>query len=403
MNKFQFTFLTRLFFTGAVLTGVSIAFLTASQAYSNRAATNDPLVTIDPKPLAPQSSARIQLAILLDTSNSMDGLINQTREQLWQMVDELSSAKRNGLTPQLQVAVFEYGNDGLPSSTGHVRKVVGLTSELDRVSEALFSLTTNGGEEFCGYAIDSAIKQLDWSGNADDLRMIFIAGNEPFTQGPISYVEAINLAKQHDITISTIFAGNHQEGLSTGWQQGAVLAGGNFMSIDHNQQVAHIEAPQDKKIVDLNRALNDTYIPFGAKGQESVERQRTQDVKSAEVSDAYLAKRAKAKASAVYNNTQWDLVDAMASGTVDLDKLEKDQLPEPMQAMTKAEQQKFIAEKKTQRDALQEEILKISEEREQYIADQQQQLNQPAAPTFNDAIKEAISQQAEKKDYVFAK
>ena len=44
---------------------------------------------------------RIQLAIVLDTSNSMDGLIDQTRNQLWQVVNEFSSARQDGVAPQV--------------------------------------------------------------------------------------------------------------------------------------------------------------------------------------------------------------------------------------------------------------------------------------------------------------
>ena len=35
----------------------------------------------------------IELAILLDTSGSMQGLINQARTQLWTIVNELATAK----------------------------------------------------------------------------------------------------------------------------------------------------------------------------------------------------------------------------------------------------------------------------------------------------------------------
>ena len=97
--------------------------------------------TISPTP-------KIQLAILLDTSSSMDGLIDQTRKQLWQIVDEFSKTKKHNVTPSLQVAVYEYGNDNLQRQQGYTRQLVGLTGDLDRVSEALFSLTTNGGSEY---------------------------------------------------------------------------------------------------------------------------------------------------------------------------------------------------------------------------------------------------------------
>ncbi|WP_078119392.1 vWA domain-containing protein [Thiosocius teredinicola] len=346
---------------------------------------------------------QIQLAILLDTSNSMDGLINQTREQLWQMVDELGKAKRNGVTPTLQVAVFEYGNDGLPSQSGHLRQVVGLTTELDRVSEALFSLTTNGGNEYCGYAIDKAVTQLQWSSNPQDMRLIFIAGNEPFTQGPVDYTKAVERAGGRDITVSTIFAGERREGIATGWMQGAQLSGGSFMSIDHNQQIAHVDAPQDAAIARLNQQLNDTYIAFGKQGKSAQERQRVQDSKSADVSQAYLAKRAKAKASSVYRNTGWDLVDAMESGSVDLDDVETEALPEPMQSMSKPQREAFVAEKKAERESLQREILKLSEEREAFVEAQRKSSQHNDKKTFNDAIKDTVGKLAEKKEYTFAK
>src|SRR5262245_11227789 len=73
---------------------------------------------------APEARApRIQVAILLDTSNSMDGLIDQARNQLWQVVGAFGGARRGGVAPTLEVAVFEYGNSGLSAQQGYVREV----------------------------------------------------------------------------------------------------------------------------------------------------------------------------------------------------------------------------------------------------------------------------------------
>jgi len=69
--------------------------------------------TTDTLAPAPIEQPKIQLAILLDTSSSMDGLIDQARNQIWQVVNEFSTAKQNGLTPILEVALFEYGCCGL--------------------------------------------------------------------------------------------------------------------------------------------------------------------------------------------------------------------------------------------------------------------------------------------------
>jgi hypothetical protein len=44
------------------------------------------------------------------------------------------------VTPDLEVALYEYGNDGLSSESGFIRLVTPLTDDLDRVSDDLFKL-----------------------------------------------------------------------------------------------------------------------------------------------------------------------------------------------------------------------------------------------------------------------
>ena len=122
-----------------VITAVVVAFY----PFMQKQADANVNIVLNAKP-------KIQLAILLDTSSSMNGLIDQTRNQLWQVVNEFSKAEQNGVKPSLEVAVYEYGNSRLSASNGYIRQVSGLTGELDAVSEALFSLTTNGGSEYCG-------------------------------------------------------------------------------------------------------------------------------------------------------------------------------------------------------------------------------------------------------------
>ena len=344
---------------------------------------------------------KIQLAILLDTSSSMSGLIDQARNQLWQVVNEFSESTRNGVVPLLEVAVYEYGNSGLSSSSGYTRQVTDLTSELDQVSEALFSLTTNGGDEYCGYAISTAVANLQWSDSDSDIRAIFIAGNEPFTQGPVSFKQAIASAQSKDIAVNTIHAGSYEAGVQTGWEQGALLAGGSYMSIDHNHQVAHVVAPQDRKIAQLNAKLNGTYIPYGKDGANKAQRQIIQDTKSNGISLGLLAKRAKSKISSMYRNSSWDLVDALEEGKVDLDDLEEDQMPAEMRSMDEPDRQKYVAKKAREREEIKSEILAQSKEREDYVAAAKAAAPATTVATMNDALGAAIRKQGEKKDYVF--
>ena len=350
-----------------------------------------------------QFRPRIQLAILLDTSGSMDGLIDQTRNQLWQVVNEFSTAKRNGQTPILEVALFEYGNDGNPKSAGFVRQLTGFTRELDKVSEGLFALTTNGGSEYCGYAIKTAVEQLQWSRSPQDIKTIFIAGNEPFTQGPVHYQQAIQLAKQQGIAVNTIFAGNHQQGVNGGWLSGANLAGGDYMSIDANQRIAHIEAPQDKRIAELNSKLNKTYVPYGSEGAASAERQMEQDKLSSNISAGLLSKRAKSKSSNFYNNSSWDLVDAVTDGKVEeaeLADMEEASLPQEMRQLAPQERKDYVLKKAQERQKIKQEIASLSDKRDVFVAEKRRE-QVAAAPSVSDALTEAVKKQAAKKNFKF--
>ena len=165
----------------------------------------DPVPT--PTPPTPPEAKFIKIGLLLDTSNSMDGLIEQAKSQLWTIVNELAEAKCEGVEPTLNIALYEYGNDGLSAAEGYIRLVTPLTTDLDVISKDLFSLTTNGGSEFCGHVIQTSTNQLDWGQDNEDLKMIFIAGNEPFTQGNVDFNKACKTAAQMGITINTIFCG----------------------------------------------------------------------------------------------------------------------------------------------------------------------------------------------------
>jgi len=316
-------------------------------------------------------------------------------------VGAFAKTTQDGVTPVLEVSVYEYGNSRLSGQEGYIRQVTGLTSELDRVSEALFALTTNGGEEYCGQVIQRAVDDLAWSHSDQDVKAIFIAGNEPFTQGPVPFRAAVAAAKKASVVVNTIYAGGYDKGAQTGWRDGAMLAGGSYMNIDHNQAIAHIDAPQDKRIAELNARLNETYIPYGEKGQAGLARQHTQDARTAQISSGLLAERVGSKASALYNNAQWDLVDAVEEAAVAPESLEADQLPDEMKAMGAEERKAYVAEKAREREQIRAEIATLGEAREAFVAEQRKAEVVSGEKTLNDALVSAVRRQGESKGYQY--
>ena len=344
------------------------------------------------------SKQYVKIALLLDTSNSMDGLINQAKAQLWDIVNEFTHAKcGNESRPDLQIALYEYGNDNLSSREGYIRQVISFSSDLDEISEKLFSLTTNGGEEFCGQVIHTSLKQLDWGKNRDDLKMIFIAGNEPFTQGKLNYRDATSQAKEKDVIVNTIFCGNYEQGINTNWKDGAVLTGGDYMAIDHNRQVVHVATPYDEVIIKLNTKLNNTYIGYGYLGASKISAQAEQDVNAYELNESVALKRAVSKSSRLYKNSKWDLVDAIEENEVEIADLEEDELPSELKGKSKKEIEAYVEGKKSERERIQKEIQEYNAKREAYIAENQKQ----EKGELENAMINAIKKQASRKNYVW--
>ncbi|MBN2315974.1 MAG: VWA domain-containing protein [Sedimentisphaerales bacterium] len=342
----------------------------------------------------------VQMAILLDTSGSMSGLIDQARIELWAIVNEFIFAKRNGMEPEVQVALYEYGKSSLNAQEGYIRMIVPFTTDLDKVSEELFALKTNGGSEYCGWVIKEATQALQWSPSPDDLKVVFIAGNEPFTQGPVDYRKACKDAISKAIVVNTIHCGSEKEGIEGNWKDGAALADGRFLNIDHNRAVVHIEAPQDKEIAELSAKLNDTYIAFGMSGTIAYERQATQDLNAATASKEALVQRALAKSSFNYKNESWDLVDAVKGHKTKMEEIEAEQLPENMRKMTPEERKAYIETKAKEREKIQKRIQELNVLRNNYVATEMKKRH-GNADTLGKAIITAVREQAVKKNFSF--
>lgn len=342
---------------------------------------------------------RIQLAILLDTSNSMDGLIAQAKSQLWSIVNEFATAKYEGRRPELQVALYEYGKSSLPQGEGYLRMIVPLSTDLDKISEELFALKTNGGQEYCGWVIQEAVEGLNWSASNEDLKIIVIAGNEPFTQGKVDPKKSCRAAISKGIIVNTIHCGAHKLGATTGWKDGADLADGKYMSIDQNKKAVHIAAPQDKEIERLGMELNKTYVAYGQKGKAGLRRQAEQEVNARGAFGGSFVQRQVAKSSSYYRNAEWDLVDADKEGKVDLAELKSEDLPEEMRKMSVEEREAFVNDQAKKRADIQKEIQKLNAERNKYVAEKQRELAEKDGDTLDSALVTAVREQASKRNF----
>lgn len=377
----------RLKTTGALL---SMAIVTTPLA----AAPNFP-PSIDPGHRRP-----IDLAICLDTSNSMDHLIDSARARLWDIVTELSRARP---TPYLRVALLTYGSPHVSTAeAGWVVRQMDLTDNLDALYSRLMALRTNGGDEFVGWVLRDAVQNLNWSSDPRALKVIFVAGNESADQcsSTVNFRNVAELAKARGIAINSIYCGSESQGRSEGWLEVAVAGGGSYTAIDMANGMVQIQTPFDAELSALNRQLNETYVPFGAAGEISERRMRTTDSVTEQVGAQTAASRIVAKSTALYDQAEWDLVDASKKEGFRLEQVPSEQLPPAMQKMGPAERKAFVGSQSARRADIQRQIQETGRKRDEYVRHKRME-GSDGRQGLDAAVQSTIRRQAEAKGFMF--
>ncbi len=351
------------------------------------------------KTLPPQTTdQKIQVAILLDVSNSMDGLIDQAKAQLWTMVNTLGRVHcNNEANPKIEIALYEYGTPRNDARNGYIKQINNFISDLDSLSENLFALTTNGGDEYCGQVIFKSVQQLNWDKNPNSYKVVFIAGNESFRQGAVSFTQACTEAKSKAVIVNTIYCGDRQQGIREYWNLVGECGNGSFSNINQDQKIDDIPTPYDDEIFKLNEKLNSTYITYGARGQEYYSKQEQMDVANATMSKKAAIKRAETKSnSKVYNNSGWDLVDRAADNEAEIEKIDKKTLPDSLQNKTTAQLKVIVSEKKKERAAIQTKIISLNQQRQQFINNQKTNAGTGTVATLETEIERIIKEQVKR-------
>lgn len=359
-----------------------------------------PVVITEPDDI--NEPPKIQVAILLDTSSSMDGLINQTRAYLWKMVNELADASKDDKTAKVEVALYEYGKSTLPEQENYLRMILPFTEDLDKVSEQLFALQTTGGEEYAGAVIEHATQNLIWSKRKDNYRTIFIAGNEGFGQGKIPWENSIANARRKGVFVNTIFCGSRQEGEGTGWAAGARAGAGSFSNIEQNSVAKVIDTPFDAELRKAGQEINSTFIPYGKTAKKAAARQAEQDEKAATMADTGAdLERYSFKGKSQYSSQSWDLVTGVSKGELKLNELEKDELPPELAKLSKKELQSRVESEMKKRQALQKQIAELTEKRQKYIAEESAKLSKEDPKTLDKALVRTVLYQAKRQNFNF--
>ena len=355
---------------------------------------------IDPIPfahiVAPDTSPKVNVVFVLDTTGSMSGLIQTAKDKIWSIATTMASAQP---TPELRIGLVAYRDRG----DQYVTKVVDLSEDLDSVYAALMDFQADGGgdaPESVNKALYDAVHNSSWSQDSQAYQVVFLVGDAPphmDYQDEVQYPQIVAAAIEKGIVINTIQCGDIPATASP-WTQIASLGHGMFFQVEQSGSAVVLTTPFDAEIAELSLRLDDTRLYFGtAEEKEKMARKVVATAKLHKRSSIESrARRAAFNLSAggkINLLGENELVDGIVSGTVKLDELDAAELPEALQPMARAEQEAYIAQLAGERAKVRRQMRELTANRDSYILRKVEE-----AGGFKDSldqkIYDAVSEQA---------
>jgi hypothetical protein len=389
-----------------IRTLLAVALVAAGLVALPRAAHADPT--------AKKAHPKVEVVFCIDTTGSMQGLIDGAKQKIWAICNQIASGKP---TPDLKVGLVAYRDRG----DEYITKTFELTDDLDSIHGHLMALKADGGgdePESVNEALHVAVNHVNWSHDKNVLRIIYLVGDAPPHMdypNDIHYPTTCKAAVEKGIIINTIQCGSIQS-TTPFWKEIAHLSEGRFVQVAQDGGVQTVSTPFDKRLAEINSALTQTAVVYGnatmqSHGYALCEQAITQAPCAAPRGGAVAAcapMSAPAMCSAADRAGycartgqvgQFDLLDNIKAGKVKLEDVRTEELPTAMQKMTVAERRTYLAKIEQDRSKLQTEALELDRKRSDYI---RTELNRTSGTSGFDAqVVDMLREQARKVNIAY--
>ena len=333
----------------------------------------------------------------------MSGLIQAAKEKIWSIATTMASAEQ---APDIRMGLVAFRDRG----DTYVTRVLDLSQDLDSMYASLMDLKAQGGgdgPESVNQALYDAINRISWSADDNVYKVAFLIGDAPphmDYNNDVKFPVTLEMAKRKGIVVNTIQSGQSAHTAPV-WKNIAQLGYGEYFQVENSGNAVAVATPFDKKLSDLAASLESTRLYFGDKETQEKQRKKDQATRKIqqEMSAPALARRAtfNATASGASNFLgESELVDAISSGRLELDDIDKDDMPASLQAMAPEDAMEVITNQARQREEIKSEIQKLSESRNDYIRDQVAK-DGGARESLDEKIYSAVKKQAKTKGLVY--
>lgn len=351
-------------------------------------------------PPATTSNRTLEMVFVLDTTGSMSGLLEGAKQRIWGIVNDVM---RQDSHPAVKVGLVAYRDRG----DAYVTQVQPLTDDLDKIYSTLMDYRADGGgdtPENVRRAMADALNKSGWSSSSSTTaQIIFLVGDAPphddYQDEPDTAVTAAQ-ALRRGIVVNTIQCGSESKTKPI-WELIASRGQGRYFAIPQDGGVQAITTPYDEKLTDLGNRLGRTYVAYGGGAGPEGERYRNDQVAAQEATETRVmtAGAAAPNADRAMNKAMnarayiGDLLQNIENGTVTLESVKAEDLPEDLRKLTPEARKKEVERRLAERASIRAEIMKLGQQRTEYIANEQKKNTGSAQNGFDRAVSEALKAQ----------
>lgn len=348
-------------------------------------------------------NSTLEMVFVLDTTGSMGGLLEGAKQRIWGIVNEVMQSAAH---PSVRAGLVAYRD----RRDEYVTKVLPLTTDLDQVYSTLMSYRAEGGgdtPENVRRALADGVRNAGWSPRTPGIaQIIFLVGDAPphedYQDEPstaTTTAEAVNAG----MIVNTIQCGN-VPGTQSVWQAIAQHGEGQYFAIAQDGGVQAIATPYDKELSGLGAKIGSTYVAYGGGAGPAGDSYRAEASEKQKATETAVATGAPAAAAAdrAVNKAvnleayKGDLLTGLENGSVKLDAVKEEDLPEGLRKLDPAARRKEIETRLAERKKVREDILKLSKLRDEFIATaRKKQSGKPN--TFDSAVASALKEQLSRK------
>lgn len=346
----------------------------------------------------PKERKTLEMVFALDTTGSMGGLIEGAKQRIWGIVNEVMQSNER---PNVRVGLVAYRDRG----DRYVTEVFQVTDNLDAVYTSLMDYRAEGGgdtPENVRRALADAVHKAGWSQQSNGIaQVIFLVGDAPphtDYQDEPDTKETASEARRRGMIVNAIQCGNIS-GTKEVWQEIAQYGGGRYFAIPQDSGVVAIVTPYDEKLGALSNQLGGTYLAYGRAEAQAVAKAKqsaAEEKIAAAAPPSARAERAKNK-SINSRSYEGDFLQSLENGTVKLEELRPEELPEELRSLSPDERKKEIEKRQAQRRQIRAEITQLSKDRDEFI--KKERAKSGSRNSFDSVVAEALKAQLAAKGF----